>query len=89
MGKKAVKLIPIKIVDHTGHTEKEVTIDEAVEIIEDQMSNGKWLEIVDANGSSDMVTDFDSFKEDNKDWHDRFQEALGLNLMVALVGGQH
>ena len=85
------KQITIDILDRTGHTTRVVIYDDAIEIIKEEMGNGKWLNVVGREGkegNDEVVTSFEDLLADVQATQALLSGAQKLELIAALTGGQ-
>ena len=84
---KNSKQITIRVMNREGHATHTVGFDDALDLIREEMGKGKWLRIVDEDGSSRIETSITTLTSDMDKLVDDLMNAQFLTLQAALQGG--
>jgi len=81
------KQITILVMNREGHATHTVGFDDALTLIREEMGRGKWLRVVDDNGSSRIETSITTLTADMDALVNTLMTAQSLTLQAALQGG--
>jgi len=89
---QGVGMVNIRSIDSANASKAiGVTLEQAVQQCKDYMGDGKWLNIINTDGSSQVISDaYEYFGDNEKEgrFRDRISDVEEVQIMVALAGGE-
>lgn len=81
------KQVTILVMNREGHAEHTVGFDDALNLVREEMGKGKWMRVVNPDGTSHIETSFETLTADMDKFTNDFMNAQQLVLVAALQGG--
>ena len=79
--------VTILVMNREGHAEHKVGFEDALNLVREEMGKGKWMRVVNSDGTSHIETSFTTLTTDMDKFVDNFMNAQQLMLVAALQGG--